>query len=160
MKRKTTIAHVCSDEPVFVSFRMCCSIWIPLPLLLSLLLLLLHLSPRLLLVILHLLFAFYPHHFCLILVRRRRERARGTESERERCEIDDGMMFCLAPSIRRLILRPFASAPVAQAKRSISLPPSVRKKRETNTGNSGLCLRYGLNARAGPDQRSANKTIL
>ena len=62
-------------------------------------------------------------------------RARGTESERGRYEIDDGMMFCLAPSFGRLTTSSFAFAVVAQAKRSISLPPSARKKRETHTGN-------------------------
>ena len=72
----------------------------------------------------------------------RRERARGTESERGRYEIDDGMMFCLAPSFGRLTTLSFAFAVVAQAKRSISLPHSARNEH----WELGLCSRYGLNS--------------
>ena len=61
---------------------------------------------------------------------RHRKRAR-TVRDRRRDDI-------LSPSVFQTPDTPsFASAPVAEAKCSISLPPSVRKKRETNTGNSG-----------------------
>ena len=56
----------------------------------------------------------YPHHFCLTLVRRRRARdgkraSEGTESERGQYEIDDALIFCLAPSFGRLTLRPLCA---------------------------------------------------
>ena len=55
-----------------------------------------------------------PHHFCLTLVRRTRARdgkrvSGGTESERGQYEIDDALIFCLAPSFGRLTLRPLCA---------------------------------------------------
>ena len=57
----------------------------------------------------------YLHHFCLTLVRRRRARdgkkaSEGTQSEREQYEIDDALIFCLAPFFGRLDTPSFVCA--------------------------------------------------
>ena len=57
----------------------------------------------------------YPHHSCLTLVRRRsaremaRERAKALKGERGQYEIDDALIFCLAPFFGRLTLRPLCA---------------------------------------------------
>ena len=81
-----------------------------------------------------------------------RERARGTESERGWYEIDDEMLFCLAPSFGRLTLRPRRARP--SRRQSVpSRSPFQSERSEKRTLRIRALLAIRAQRRAGPDQR-------
>ena len=80
------------------------------------------------------------HHCCLTLVRRRRARdgkraSEGTESERGQYEIDDALIFCLAPSFGRLTLRPLC----ARWPQTLTVSTDPLRKILTQAGHKSFC---------------------